>query len=118
MSTTNPARPNVTALMRALVGELHAERIPDPLGQPLALWAVWADLCRLADEPVPREVAARLDGETAGRGAGRGGPPRPAPVESVRRRRGGVAGQHQGWHQRAVQRLSTTESPCRFPCYV
>ena len=57
----------VTAAMRALVAELRAEGIPDPLGQPLALWAVWADLCRLADEPTPREVAARLDGETARR---------------------------------------------------
>jgi len=67
MSTSTSDRPNVTALMRALVGELHAEGIPDPLGQPLALWAVWADLCRLAAEPTPREVAARLDGDTARR---------------------------------------------------
>jgi hypothetical protein len=59
----------ITALLRALAAELRDEGIPDPLGQPLALWAVWADLCRLAGEPTPPEVAARLDGETARRAA-------------------------------------------------
>jgi hypothetical protein len=61
------AAPTVNDLLRGLLAELRAEGIPDPLGQPLALWAVWADVCRLAGEPTPREVAERLDGETARR---------------------------------------------------
>ena len=59
----------ITVLLRGLAAELRDEGIPDPIGQPLARWAVWADLCRLAGEPTPREAAERLDGETVRRAA-------------------------------------------------
>lgn len=51
----------LTALMAALVAELEAEDIPAPLRQPFTLAMVYADLARLAGEPVPAEVAAILD---------------------------------------------------------
>lgn len=48
----------INALLRALVDELAADEMPDPLAQPLTLALVWADLARLAGEPLPPEVAA------------------------------------------------------------
>ena len=33
----------------------------DPIGEPLTLAALWADLARIAGEPVPTDVAALLD---------------------------------------------------------
>lgn len=51
----------ITDLMAALVAELEAGDIPDPLGQPLTLGIVWADLCRLAGEEPPPAVAAMHD---------------------------------------------------------
>lgn len=44
--------------MRALIDEMAAGDVPDPLAQPLTLALVWADLARLAGEPLPPEVAA------------------------------------------------------------
>ncbi len=55
-----PAR-SVNALMLALVAELHTEDVPAPLDERFTLAAVWADLTRLAGEPVPADVAAVLD---------------------------------------------------------
>lgn len=53
----------LNALLGALVAELAAAEVPDPLAQPLTLGAVWADLARLAGEAVPADVAALLAGE-------------------------------------------------------
>ena len=44
--------------LHALADELAADGVPDPLAQPLTLALVWHDLCRLAGEPLPPEVAA------------------------------------------------------------
>ena len=61
--------------LAALVADLTADDVPDPLHQEFTLAAVWYDLCRLAGEPVPASVAAIVD------------PPRPArstrPVRAV-----------------------------------
>lgn len=57
----------LTALMAALVAELEAEDIPAPLHQDFCLATVYADLARLAGEPVPPEVAAILDGPAVAR---------------------------------------------------
>lgn len=46
--------------LRALVAEMAAGDVPDPLAQPLTLALVWADLARLAGEPLPPEVAAMI----------------------------------------------------------
>jgi len=51
----------INQLMAALYAELAAEEIPQPLAQRFTLATVWADLARLAGEPVPRDVAAVLD---------------------------------------------------------
>jgi len=40
----------IERLLRELLAELHAAGVPAPLGQPLTLAAVWADLARLAEE--------------------------------------------------------------------
>jgi hypothetical protein len=50
----------VTAALTALYEELAAE-IPDVLHESFTLAALWADLARLAGEPLPRDVAAVLD---------------------------------------------------------
>lgn len=47
--------------LRALVAEMTAGDVPDPLAQPCTLALVWADLARLAGEPLPAEVAALVD---------------------------------------------------------
>ena len=47
--------------LRALVAEMAAGDVPDPLAQPCTLALVWADLARLAEEPLPAEVAALVD---------------------------------------------------------
>ena len=51
----------INAMLRALVDEMTADDVPDPLAQPCTLALVWADLARLAGESVPAEVAALLD---------------------------------------------------------
>ncbi len=50
--------------LRALVAEMAAGDVPDPLAQPCTLALVWADLARLAGEPLPAEVATLLDAPT------------------------------------------------------
>lgn len=52
--------------LAALVDDLTAGEVSDPLHQEFTLAAVWYDVCRLAGEPVPASVAAIVD------------PPRPA----------------------------------------
>ncbi len=50
----------VTAALTALYAEL-AEEIPDVLNAEFSFATIWADLARVAGEPVPRDVAAVLD---------------------------------------------------------
>ena len=50
----------VTAALTALYEEL-AEELPDALSTRFTFATLWADLCRVAGEPVPRDVAAVLD---------------------------------------------------------
>ncbi len=56
MTITGP----VTRALTALLHEL-AEEIPDVLNQEFSFATIFADLCRMAGEPVPRDVAAVLD---------------------------------------------------------
>ena len=49
-------------LMALLVDELADGDIPAPLSQRFTLASTWADLARLAGEPIPPAVAALLDG--------------------------------------------------------
>ncbi len=49
---------NLNALMAALVAELSADEIPQPLSQRFTLAAVWQDLARLAGEALPAEALA------------------------------------------------------------
>ena len=51
----------VNDLLAALCDELAEGDVPAPLAQPLTLAFLWADLARLAGEPVPPDVAAYLD---------------------------------------------------------
>ena len=51
----------INDLMAALVAELEEGEIANPLAQRFTLAHVWADLARLADEPLPAEVAAVVD---------------------------------------------------------
>jgi len=57
--TTAIAAP-VTAALTALYAEL-AEEIPDVLTESFTFAALWADLARIAGEPLPGDVAAVLD---------------------------------------------------------
>ncbi len=50
----------ITAALTALYAEL-AEEIPDVLTETFTFAGLWADLARLADEPLPADVAAVLD---------------------------------------------------------
>jgi hypothetical protein len=54
----------INATMTLLLHEL-AEEIPDALAAELPLYAVWNDLCRIAGEIPPRDVAAALDAPLA-----------------------------------------------------
>ena len=47
-------------LLDRYVAELEADGIPDPLAETFTLWAIMADLFRLAGEPLPLDVAAHL----------------------------------------------------------
>lgn len=71
----------ITRTFRALVAQLADDGILDPLNKPMALFAVWADLCRLAGEPEPPEVAALLDAPACATPAR---PPLPAALAVVR----------------------------------
>ena len=48
----------INAAMTLLVAELEVGEVPDPLTQSFTLATVWADLARLAGEPLPAAVAA------------------------------------------------------------
>ncbi len=48
----------INDLMAALVAELAEGEVPAPLTQSFTLASVWADLARLAGEPLPVAVAA------------------------------------------------------------
>ena len=48
----------INQLMAALVAELAADEIPQPLAQRFTLAAIWADLARLAGEELPVAVQA------------------------------------------------------------
>jgi len=50
----------INAAFAALLEEL-AEEIPDVLSTRFTFAGLWADLARVAGEPVPRDVAAVLD---------------------------------------------------------
>lgn len=50
----------INTAFAALLHELAAE-IPDVLRESFTFAVLWADLCRIAGEPVPRAVAAVLD---------------------------------------------------------
>ncbi len=50
----------INAAMTMLIEEL-SEEIPDVLTVEFSLACLWVDLCRIATEPVPRDVAAVLD---------------------------------------------------------
>jgi len=47
--------------MTLLLAELAADGIPDVLTETFTFAAMWNDLCRIAGEPVPRDVAIVLD---------------------------------------------------------
>ncbi len=53
---------SINATLLALVEELTNDGIADPLGECFTLAHLWADLARLAAEPLPADVAALLDG--------------------------------------------------------
>ena len=48
----------INVAMAALVAELAEAEVPAPLSARFTLAAVWADLARLAGEPLPAAVAA------------------------------------------------------------
>jgi len=54
----------INETLRALVAEMAAGDVPDPLAQPCTLALVWSVLARLAGEPLPAEVAALVDAPT------------------------------------------------------
>jgi hypothetical protein len=55
----------ITDAFRQLLAELAEEGVDAPLHRPLPLYAIWADLCRLAGEQEPPEVAAIVDAPAA-----------------------------------------------------
>lgn len=55
----------ITETFRQLLAELTEQGIAAPLHQPMPPYALWADLCRLAGEPEPPEVAALMDAPAA-----------------------------------------------------
>lgn len=57
--TTTMTMP-ITAALTALYAEL-AEEIPNVLTETFTFAGLWADLARLAGEPLPADVAAVLD---------------------------------------------------------
>ena len=51
----------LTELVAAYLATLEDDGIPDPLDARMAVWSVLADLLALAGEPLPVEIAARLE---------------------------------------------------------
>ncbi|HEX5505310.1 MAG TPA: hypothetical protein VFW96_22015 [Thermomicrobiales bacterium] len=62
-SRGGPGRHTLDALLRALVAELVAAGMPDPLDQRLTLAAIWDDLSRLGGERPPPAVRHLLTGD-------------------------------------------------------
>jgi len=60
MTTATPTA-TINALLLALVAELRAEDVPDPLNERFTLAALWDDLARLAGETVPPAIVLALD---------------------------------------------------------
>ena len=56
---------SINLAMAALLVELIEGDVPASLTAELPVFTVWADLCRLAGEPVPAAVAALLDAPAA-----------------------------------------------------
>lgn len=48
----------INQMMAALVAELAADEIPQPLSQRFSLAAIWQDLARLAGEELPADARA------------------------------------------------------------
>ena len=46
----------INAIMATLVEELVAGGMADPLGEPLTLAALWADVARIGGEPLPEQA--------------------------------------------------------------
>ncbi len=69
----------INDVLHALIEEMAEGDVPDPLAQPCTLALVWADLARLAGEPLPAEVAALVDAPTPLRRV------RPVPKRATRR---------------------------------
>ena len=55
----------ITAILAALVADLAANDVPDPLAQPFTLANLWYDLCVLAGEEPPAAVLAHVEGDSA-----------------------------------------------------
>ncbi len=51
---------SINTILAALVKELVEGGMDDPLGEPLTLAALWADLARIAGEQLPADVGALL----------------------------------------------------------
>ncbi len=51
----------INECMALLVAELTEGEVPAPVSQSFTLGNIWADLCRIADEALPRDVANVLD---------------------------------------------------------
>ncbi len=51
----------ITDALHALCAELAADGVPDPLGQPFTLAALWHDLATIAGEDVPAVVAVLVE---------------------------------------------------------
>ena len=52
---------SINDALRALCAELAADGVPAPLAQSFTLAALWCDLCALAGEDPPADVAALVD---------------------------------------------------------
>lgn len=52
----------INRYMNQLIDELHSGEVADPLRERFQLSAVWDDLCRLAGEIPPPEVARAIGG--------------------------------------------------------
>lgn len=55
----------INETFRAVVAEMAVGGIPDPLRQPVSLFTLWADACRIAGEVEPPEIAALMDAPAA-----------------------------------------------------
>ncbi len=51
----------ITSALTMLIEELAADGVPNVLHESFTFAALWADLARIAGEPLPADVAAVLD---------------------------------------------------------